>query len=210
MKLTPVIAQDADTGRVLMLAWADAKALAATRRTGFMHYWSRSRKRLWKKGETSGHVQRVESIHYDCDRDTILARVRQTGPACHKGTATCFGDGFEPILRELERVFQRPRRGGYTESLLRDTERLRGKLLEEMTEFVMALKHGRGEVAEAADVIYHLLVALVGAKRSIRDVEAELTSRRRSRPSGRYSRSGGVRARAGRAPSARASARRGP
>lgn len=210
MKLTPVIAQDVDTGRVLMLAYADAKALAAARRTGFMHYYSRSRRRLWKKGETSGHVQRVESIHFDCDRDAILARVRQTGPACHTGTATCFGDGFEPILRELERVFRKPRRGGYTEALLRDPERLRGKLLEEMSEFVMAHKRGRGTVEEAADVVYHLLVALVGAVKSMRDVEAELTSRRRSRPSGRCSKSGGARARSGRAPSGFASARRAP
>ena len=88
--LVPVITQDAASRAVLMLAWTDREALMQTLATGFMHYHSRSRGRLWKKGETSGHVQRVVRLLLDCDGDTILAEVEQTGPACHTGAGTCF------------------------------------------------------------------------------------------------------------------------
>ena len=88
--LVPAVAQQWDTGEVLMVAWVDAEALAATLRTGLATYYSRSRQRLWTKGETSGHVQRIRSVSVDCDGDTLLYRVDQTGPACHTGTRTCF------------------------------------------------------------------------------------------------------------------------
>ncbi|RRD49848.1 phosphoribosyl-AMP cyclohydrolase [Arachnia propionica] len=88
--LVPAVAQDAATGEVLMLAWMDAEALARTLTTGRATYWSRSRQEYWVKGETSGHVQRVVSVGLDCDGDTILLRVEQTGAACHTGNPTCF------------------------------------------------------------------------------------------------------------------------
>ncbi len=88
--LVPVIAQGVDTNAVLMLAYADEAALRKTQESGFAHYWSRSRQALWKKGESSGHVQAVEAIWVDCDADTLIYRVCQTGPACHTGQPTCF------------------------------------------------------------------------------------------------------------------------
>lgn len=90
--LVPAIAQDAETGAVLMLAWMNAEALAETLRTRRGTYWSRSRNKLWVKGETSGHVQQVKSVSLDCDGDTVLLIVDQTGPACHTGAETCFTD----------------------------------------------------------------------------------------------------------------------
>ncbi|MBX6321184.1 MAG: phosphoribosyl-AMP cyclohydrolase [Rhodospirillaceae bacterium] len=88
--LVPAIAQQHDTGEVLMLAWMNRDSLAATLRTGDVHYWSRSRRRLWRKGETSGHTQRLVELRVDCDGDTVLLRVDQTGPACHTGRRSCF------------------------------------------------------------------------------------------------------------------------
>jgi len=88
--LVPVIAQDAHSGAVLMLAWANAEALERTLATGFAHYWSRSRRALWKKGETSGHLQRVRALRLDCDGDAVLYLVEQQGPACHTNRPGCF------------------------------------------------------------------------------------------------------------------------
>lgn len=88
--LVPAIAQDATTGEVLMLAWMDEEALRRTLATGRVTYWSRSRQEYWVKGETSGHTQQLVSAHLDCDGDTVLLKVHQTGPACHTGTPTCF------------------------------------------------------------------------------------------------------------------------
>jgi len=88
--LIPVIAQDYRTSKVLMLAWMNEEALRITKETGIMHYWSRSRGRLWQKGETSGHIQKVVELWLDCDSDAILAKVIQTGPACHTGAPNCF------------------------------------------------------------------------------------------------------------------------
>jgi phosphoribosyl-ATP pyrophosphohydrolase/phosphoribosyl-AMP cyclohydrolase len=94
--LVPVVVQDADTGEVLMLAYADREALKLTAETGFAHFWSRSRKRLWRKGEESGNVQRVVEIRVDCDGDAVLYRVKPAGPACHTGNYTCFHNPFKP------------------------------------------------------------------------------------------------------------------
>jgi len=95
--LVPVIAQDSTTGDVLMLAWMNAEAIEITLKTGHVTYWSRSRKALWRKGETSGHFQELKEFFVDCDGDTILLKVAQTGPACHTGNKTCF---FTPIPRD--------------------------------------------------------------------------------------------------------------
>ncbi|MBI2901822.1 MAG: bifunctional phosphoribosyl-AMP cyclohydrolase/phosphoribosyl-ATP diphosphatase HisIE [Planctomycetes bacterium] len=185
MKLIPVVAQDARTNAVLMLAYADAGALRRARRTGFMHYWSRSRRAYWKKGETSGNTQRLVGLHYDCDRDAILARVEQKGPACHRGTPTCFGDGFPDLLDLLERTIddrrRRPKEGSYTNRLLADPALLRDKLIEEACELAMASR-GRKRaavVAEAADLLYHALVLLAAADVSLADVKRELARRHR-------------------------------
>jgi phosphoribosyl-AMP cyclohydrolase len=92
--LVPVIVQESTTRAVLMLAWMDEEALRRTRRTGRATYWSRSRQVYWVKGETSGHIQEVRELRVDCDGDTVLLLVDQTGPACHTGAATCFDDGL--------------------------------------------------------------------------------------------------------------------
>lgn len=187
-KLIPVIAQDARTNDVLMMAWTDAEALRRTRKTGYMHYWSRSRGKYWKKGEESGHVQRVVSLHWDCDRDTLLARVIQTGPACHTGSATCWTkkpwranpaiDGLLEVFAERKRT---PKKGSYTNRLLEDPARLREKVLEECLEFLMAVRSGkRKDVAEeAADVLYHYLLTLFSAGVDFKAVADVLERRRR-------------------------------
>lgn len=188
MKLIPVIAQDARTNDVLMLAWTDAEALRRTRKTGYMHYWSRSRGKYWKKGEESGHVQKVVSLHYDCDRDAILARVEQTGPACHKGSATCWTDRpwrARGAIDELAAVFaerkRRPKKGSYTNALLGDPAKLRRKLLEEACELAMAVRSRRKDriAEEAADVLYHYLLLLFSAGVGFASVEDVLRARRR-------------------------------
>ncbi|MFC7216664.1 phosphoribosyl-AMP cyclohydrolase [Streptomyces polyrhachis] len=100
--LVPAVAQQYDTGEVLMLAWMDDEALHRTLTTGRATYWSRSRGEYWVKGDTSGHVQQVRSVALDCDGDTLLVKVDQRGPACHTGTRTCFDDGALPLARSAD------------------------------------------------------------------------------------------------------------
>jgi phosphoribosyl-ATP pyrophosphohydrolase/phosphoribosyl-AMP cyclohydrolase len=168
--LVPVIAQDRLSGDVLMVAWADAEALEATVRTGEAHFWSRSRKRLWRKGETSGHVLKVFGLRADCDRDVVLMQAQPTGPACHEGTRTCFGDDSATdvgVLGELarlipERLQERPA-GSYTARLAeKGIDYTLKKIGEETTELVIAAKAESDErlANEAADVLFHLIVAL--------------------------------------------------
>jgi len=187
-KLIPVIAQDARTNDVLMMAWADAEALRRTKKTGYMHYWSRSRGKYWKKGEESGHVQKLVSLHYDCDKDTILARVIQEGPACHTGKATCWTAKpwrAHPAIDELLATFadrkRKPKKGSYTNRLLDDPARLREKLIEEVCELEMAVRSKKkGEIAEeGADVLYHYLLLLFASGVTFDDVAAVLEKRRR-------------------------------
>ena len=172
--LVPVVAQDACTGEVLMVAHANREALEISVETGEMHFWSRSRAALWRKGETSGNVLRLVSLHVDCDGDVVLARVQPTGPACHTGERTCFGEGAEPsglgaVLEALARVIdaraeERPD-GSYTVRLLDDPNLRLKKLGEESAELVAALAVGDASrvTEEAADLVYHLLAALRGA-----------------------------------------------
>ncbi len=187
--LVPVVAQDARDGRVLMVAYASRDALDATLATGDLHFHSRSRGRLWRKGETSGNVLRVRSLALDCDADTILARVDPAGPACHRGTGTCFDDedaaapqGFAALeaiwATVADRAARRPA-GSYTATLLAGGPDATGrKVVEEATEVLIAAKDAAtaeaggtatGEeaiearaalAAEAADLLFHLLVAL--------------------------------------------------
>jgi phosphoribosyl-ATP pyrophosphohydrolase/phosphoribosyl-AMP cyclohydrolase len=163
-----------DRGRVLMLAWMNREALEATLATGLVHFWSRSRQRLWRKGETSGNHLRLVEVTPDCDGDTLLVEARPAGPVCHTGTDTCFGDrspgfGFLDGLWEVVRSRREdPPAGSYTARLLAGGPDLPlRKLAEETTEVVLAAKDhaaGRGDserlAEEVADLLYHLLVVL--------------------------------------------------
>lgn len=184
--LIPVVAQDARTGDVLMVAYADRTALAATRRTGQMHFWSRSRSELWRKGATSGNTMRRVRLRWDCDRDAILAEVEPAGPACHRGTDTCFGARYRKGPGPLRFLFEmaedrrrHPVPGSYTVKLLRDPRLARRKIGEEALELVLALESRSRKpiVSEAADVLYHLVTALVGAGITREDLSRELEKR---------------------------------
>jgi phosphoribosyl-ATP pyrophosphohydrolase/phosphoribosyl-AMP cyclohydrolase len=188
--LVPCIVQDWRTGEVLTLAYMNAEALARTRATNEMHFWSRSRDELWHKGETSGNTQTLKALRYDCDGDALLALVEPTGPACHTGERTCFHRGeLQPtapheVLPTLERTIDerantRPG-GSYTASLLADPERIGEKVEEEAEEVARAAREETDERvdAEAADVLYHLLVLLRSRERSLVDAERVLDGRR--------------------------------
>ena len=181
-----VVTQDVVSGRVLMVAAADREALEATLRTGEMHYRSRTRG-LWRKGATSGNVQRVVFLTADCDGDAVLALVRQSGPACHTGAASCFDDAPpSDILGALDHVIARraAAAGGehatsYTRRLLDDRNLRLKKLGEECSELVVALadrdRQRAGE--EAADLLYHTLVGLHAEGVTLADVRAVLDQR---------------------------------
>ena len=167
--LLPVVVQDHSTGDVLMVAFANRQALEKTLETRQVHFWSRRRGELWKKGETSGNTLALVSLHADCDADTVLARVTPAGPTCHTGERTCFGDDAStPVaaIGRLDRTLgaraeERPD-GSYTVRLLDDQNLRLKKLGEETAELVAALAVGDGgkAVEEAADLVYHVLVAL--------------------------------------------------
>jgi phosphoribosyl-AMP cyclohydrolase / phosphoribosyl-ATP pyrophosphohydrolase len=177
-ELRPAIVQDADDGRVLMLAWMNDEALQLTQETGEAWFWSRSRSRLWKKGETSGNVLAVEEVRDDCDGDALLLRVRPAGPACHTGSTSCFAPALWRTV--VERVRDRPD-GSYVASLAdAGVERAAQKLGEEAVEAAIAATAGDGRlVSEAADVLFHLYVLLAVAGVDLADVEDELAHRKR-------------------------------
>lgn len=187
--LVPVVAQDHRSGDVLMVAFANAEAMARTAETGFAHFWSRSRKALWKKGETSGHVLRVRDARVDCDGDTLLLLVDPEGPACHTGTRTCFGDtpaAMAGLLVELERVIEARAtaspESSYTARLLhKGQDAVLKKIGEEATEVILAAKGEPDErlAEEAADLVFHLLVALRQRGLGLSDVIRVLERRRR-------------------------------
>lgn len=183
--LLPVVVQDVASGAVLMLAWADREAVTRTVTTGEGHFWSRSRRKLWRKGETSGNVLRVVEVLADCDRDTLLVRALPAGPTCHRETRSC----FEPNPARLELGWlhgvledrrEEPPETSYTARLLaRGPARIAQKVGEEATETVVAAlaPAGPGDAAreltaETADLLYHLLVLLLS-----RDVAPETVAR---------------------------------
>ena len=184
--LVPVVVQDIDSGTVLMLAWANEEAIATTQATGRAHFWSRSRRALWDKGATSG--QRLEFVRmaWDCDQDALLYQVRAPKGACHTGRPSCFGDVDGPTAM-LGRLFavQRERLASsreqsYTRRLAaQGLDRVLRKVGEESAEFLVAAKNGeRGPIrAEAADLIYHLWLALHVAGVDLDEVAAELLRR---------------------------------
>ena len=186
--LLPVVVQDRASGDVLMVAWADAEALAKTAETGLAHFWSRRRQALWKKGETSGNELRVVEARADCDRDTLLLVVEPAGPACHTGARTCFGDVSATaagMLEELARVVaeraQAPAEESYTARLLaKGPDQVLKKVGEEATEVVLAARVQSDErlAEETADLLYHLLVALHQRGLPLARVMDELRKRR--------------------------------
>ena len=194
--LVPAIAQDAETGEVLMLAYMNEESLKLTLETGYATYFSRSRQQLWKKGETSGHMQQVLSLPYDCDGDAILLKVIQTGNACHTGAHSCFfncvtscDEEDMPATSEvLQKVYDvisdrrvHPQEGSYTNYLFdKGVEKMCKKVGEEASETIIAAMKGNKEEVtyEAADLLYHLLVLLNQQSVTPKDVWEELARRR--------------------------------
>jgi phosphoribosyl-ATP pyrophosphohydrolase/phosphoribosyl-AMP cyclohydrolase len=187
--LLPAIVQDADDGRVLMLGYMNAEALARTRQTGRVTFFSRSKQRLWTKGETSGHYLELVRIEADCDRDTLLVLARPNGPTCHTGSETCFGDAQRPAVGFLKRLDNvvRERRDAATDSsytarlLSEGTQRCAQKVGEEGVEVALAAVAGEREAleSEAADLLYHLLVCLRSAGSDLDSVIEVLLRRHR-------------------------------
>src|SRR5262245_12368185 len=198
--LVPCIVQDAVTDVVLMLAWMNAEALRLTRETGAVHFWSRSRQALWKKGETSGHTLAVAEVRIDCDLDAVLVRARPAGPTCHTGaTSRCFhrdADGDEgenaavddgpapPILHRLAQVIEARRAAtaekSYTKSLLdAGMPKILAKIAEEHGELAAELPAGDDAqvIHETADLIFHVMVGLAARRIPIDRVLAELARR---------------------------------
>ncbi len=189
--LVPVVAQDATSGQVLMVAWANRAALELTLSTGVAHFWSRSRSELWRKGATSGNELRNARLYLDCDQDTVLMRVDPVGPACHTGSTSCFGSAAEAVAAdrgsELNRLWstlqlraeERPE-GSYTVRLLDDANLRLKKLGEETTELVVALARNNSTEAagEAADLVYHMMAALLANGVDWAAVESVLAERR--------------------------------
>jgi len=198
--LIPAVAQDWLDGAVLMVAWMNHEAIERTLATGEVHYWSRSRQELWHKGATSGHTQALRGLRYDCDADVLLLTIEQRGDvACHTGARSCFyddgpsptagGAGAAPppadVCTELMRVIEgrrdQPEPGSYTHKLLEGGDnRILKKIGEESAEFVMACKDNSPEemAGEAADIVFHLQVALAHHGVSWRRVQEVLASRR--------------------------------
>ncbi len=194
--LIPAIIQDADSGRVLMLAYMNCESLQKTVESGETWFYSRSRGRLWHKGETSGHVQKVLSIRYDCDCDTMLLLVKQCGPACHTGSKSCFfrtlSGQQEPeagiFLPQLEEIIKSRRagrpEGSYVAGLFDGgLDRILKKVGEEAAEVLIAAKNEDKDelVYEAGDLIFHLMVLMAAKGVSLSEVCKELARRHSQR-----------------------------
>jgi phosphoribosyl-ATP pyrophosphohydrolase/phosphoribosyl-AMP cyclohydrolase len=188
--LVPCVVQDWSSGEVLTVAYMNADALARTRETGEMHFFSRSRQELWHKGETSGNVMRLQALRYDCDEDALLALVEPAGPACHTGERTCFYRGDmdpEPAeaLATLERTVADRRaaspQDSYTARLLAEPATIGAKVEEEAEEVARAAGAESDErvAEEAADVLYHLTVLLAARGLTLADAFEVLNERRR-------------------------------
>ena len=205
--LLPAIIQQAETGTVLMLAYMNKESLQKTVETGVTWFYSRSRHALWQKGETSGHVQKVQDIYYDCDADTLLIKVEQTGAACHEGTLSCFsrklgqtasegeqladpkavyGQSVSGVLHELYHVINdrklNPKEGSYTTYLFeKGQDKILKKVGEEAAETIIASKNNdKNElISEMSDLWYHCLVLLANHDVSPSELMAELQKRRK-------------------------------
>src|SRR5215207_2533269 len=195
--LIPAVVQDAETREVLTLAYMNKESLARTLETRQTWFWSRSREELWHKGETSGNTQEVVSLALDCDRDAIIVLVNPAGPACHTGAVSCFDTGIQqrnlgPLLDQLYELIQSRERerpaGSYTTYLFEaGLDKILKKVGEESAETIIAAKnddHAR-LTAEAADLVYHLLVLLVARGVSLNSVAQELVRRRKGQSESR-------------------------
>jgi len=192
--LVPCVAQDWRSGEVLTVAFMSAESLRLTRETREVHFWSRSREEIWRKGETSGNVLRLRQLRYDCDADAVVALVEPTGPACHTGERSCFHRDLESderpdpaaheALAALERTLEQRQRelpeGSYTAELLADPPRIGEKVREEADEVARAAAgESDARVAEeAADVLYHLAVLLRSRDLPLTRVMETLNERR--------------------------------
>ena len=193
--LIPAVAQDVKSGDVVMLAYMNKESLTETIKTGYATYFSRSRQQLWKKGETSGNVQRVREILYDCDGDALLLKIDQTGVACHTGEYSCFHnlltgkDESAPasshVLEELFEVIEdrkaNPVPGSYTNYLLeKGVEKICKKVGEEASETIIAAVKGSNDEVryEASDLLYHLMVLIANQGMRPEELYDELRSRR--------------------------------
>ena len=189
--LIPAIVVDAATGKVLTLAYMNRESLEVTMAEGRTCFWSRSRQELWRKGETSGNVQRVVDITADCDRDALVVRVNKEGPACHLGTDSCFNDlvweGDEPLPFSVEGLYdllvgrkETLPEGSYTTYLFqKGLDKILKKVGEESTEVIIAGKaRDKAEtIYEIADLMYHVMVLMVELGISVEEVRGELASR---------------------------------
>lgn len=190
--LVPAVVQDVNTKKVLMLAYMNKESLERTMETGRTCFFSRSRNELWEKGKTSGNVQDVVSLSYDCDGDTLLVQVKQTGNACHTGAYTCFNDdlvntGEQPCDDIIQKVYDvildrksHPQEGAYTNYLFdKGIDKILKKVGEESAEVIIAAKNdARDEIVyETCDLIYHMLVMMIDRGVSIGEIKTELKAR---------------------------------
>jgi phosphoribosyl-AMP cyclohydrolase / phosphoribosyl-ATP pyrophosphohydrolase len=189
--LVPAIVQDAHSREVLTLAYMNQESLEKTLATGETWFWSRSRQSLWHKGETSGNTQRIVDMSLDCDGDAIVVRVIPSGPACHTGSRSCFGEveSGEDLGRLLEQLYvliearerERPEKS-YTSYLFNEgLDKILKKVGEESAETIIAAKnsHKAPLVAEVSDLIYHLLVLLVARGVTLEEIQTELNRRKK-------------------------------
>ena len=192
--MVPVIAQDYQTNEVLMLAYMNEEAFNETIRSGRMTYWSRSRRELWKKGETSGHCQYVKSLDIDCDKDTILAKVIQIGAACHTGNESCFFTNlttrdynavnpmtiFDQVMATILERKEHPKEGSYTNYLFdKGIDKILKKVGEEATEIVIAAKNPDSDELkyEICDFLYHMMVLMAERDVTWKEITRELAER---------------------------------
>jgi phosphoribosyl-ATP pyrophosphohydrolase/phosphoribosyl-AMP cyclohydrolase len=189
--LVPAVIQDDRTGKVLMLGFMNEEAYAKTKETGYVTFFSRTRNCLWMKGETSGNTLQVTGMLADCDKDTLLVKVRPAGPVCHTGSDTCFGEQNKPedilFLKQLqdfiERRWQEMPEGSYTTTLfMKGVNCMAQKVGEEAVETVIEATNGTEErfLYEAADLMYHLIVLLTGKGLRMEDLCHELMKRHKA------------------------------
>ncbi|QQD84341.1 bifunctional phosphoribosyl-AMP cyclohydrolase/phosphoribosyl-ATP diphosphatase HisIE [Jeotgalicoccus sp. ATCC 8456] len=182
-RLLSVILQDSETKQVLMNGFMNETALEKTIAEGVVWFYSRSKQRLWKKGETSGNTQAVVSMKLDCDSDALLIEVNPKGPTCHTGTNSCFGDDYfnlQTLEKTVQKKMAQPEEGSYTKYLMEEgLDKILKKCGEEMTEVVIAAKNQDKKelIDESSDLLYHFLVLLNQNSVTLKDIEENLEQR---------------------------------
>lgn len=182
-RLLSVILQDSETKQVLMNGFMNETALEKTIAEGVVWFYSRSKQRLWKKGETSGNTQAVVSMKLDCDSDALLIEVNPKGPTCHTGTNSCFGDDYfnlQTLEKTVQKKMAQPEKGSYTKYLMEEgLDKILKKCGEEMTEVVIAAKNQDKKelIDESSDLLYHFLVLLNQNSVTLKDIEENLEQR---------------------------------